>query len=265
MTPTLSAVIPTCCRPRMLARALASVKSQDRDPDQVVVVHDGPAEALASTREVVDAAALPRALVISNPRRHGASSARNAGAQACDSTLVAFLDDDDEWLPPYVASVLALFEQRSLDMVCCDFLEQHPGGQDRLEKVAPATLARDDFLLGNPGLRASNLVIRDTVLAAVGGFAEDLASMNDLDLGLRLATHPGLRYQALPRPLVRFHQHGQPRLSTPGSAAKRSGVAQFWARHHHLMSGAQRQQFRHLVRKRWGVDELGEPWEASRC
>jgi glycosyltransferase involved in cell wall biosynthesis len=94
--PSISAVIPTRDRPVLLARAVQSVLNQSYPgPLECVVVFDQqtpemPAVNMPEGRSV---------RLIENDRTPGLAGARNAGAAACTSDLLAWCDDDDEWLP----------------------------------------------------------------------------------------------------------------------------------------------------------------------
>lgn len=94
--PTVTVVIPTHDRPQMMREALASVLGQDYLGDiEVVVVFD------RSKSEPGLCSALPRrrVRVMNNDRTPGLAGARNTGILAAEGELVAFLDDDDMWMP----------------------------------------------------------------------------------------------------------------------------------------------------------------------
>lgn len=75
--PTVTVCIPTIPpRKALLERALRSVREQTHPPDEIIVVED------------VDG--------------HGAAPTRNAAWQAAETEFVAFLDDDDEFLPEHL-------------------------------------------------------------------------------------------------------------------------------------------------------------------
>lgn len=94
--PTVSVVIPTHGRSESVLRAVHSALQQTRRPDEVVVVLDGPDR---HAQEALEAVSAPELRVVTLPRNLGAAGARNAGVRAATSDLIAFLDDDDEWLP----------------------------------------------------------------------------------------------------------------------------------------------------------------------
>jgi glycosyltransferase involved in cell wall biosynthesis len=96
--PQLSVVIPTRERPGRLKKAIESARSQSSVALEIIVVDDASSD---ETPAVVEAAAASdervRPLRLGHPS--GAPAARNAGIRASRGELIAFLDDDDEWLP----------------------------------------------------------------------------------------------------------------------------------------------------------------------
>jgi glycosyltransferase involved in cell wall biosynthesis len=99
--PTISVVIPTRDRPELLARALRAVTSQDYPGEiECLVVFDQsvPVETIPSEDQ------LRRIRPLINARAPGLAGARNTGILAASGDLVAFCDDDDEWLPDKLAT-----------------------------------------------------------------------------------------------------------------------------------------------------------------
>ena len=94
----VSAVIPTRGRPELLQRAVRSALAQTLRAIEVVVVIDGedPATSLALKEWTHQDG---RLRVLALPASVGGSDARNRGVEAASGEWIAFLDDDDEWLP----------------------------------------------------------------------------------------------------------------------------------------------------------------------
>ena len=103
----VSVVIPTKARPVLVLRAVASVLAQSYRALELIVVVDGPD---LETVERLGALDDPRLAIIVNPASLGCSAARNLGAAQAAGRWIAFLDDDDEWLPDKLAQQMALAE-----------------------------------------------------------------------------------------------------------------------------------------------------------
>lgn len=105
----VSVVIPTHNRSDLLPRAIQSVLRQTEQDFEIIVVSDGSTDdtdALMLEFEEKD----KRIHYISyKPGRNG-NYARNKGIKAAKGEYIAFLDDDDEWLPNKVEKQVALME-----------------------------------------------------------------------------------------------------------------------------------------------------------
>ncbi len=97
-SPKISVVIPTYNRAKVVGKALESVFGQTCPAAEIIVVNDGSKD---DTREVL--AAYGDRIKAINQKNGGLSAARNRGIQAASTEWVAFLDDDDEWVPERLA------------------------------------------------------------------------------------------------------------------------------------------------------------------
>ena len=95
-TVCVSVVIPTRNRPEMVVMAVASALRQSFGNLEVIVVVDGEDP---RTRAALSAFSDARLRVIDLAVNVGGAEARNSGVRAARGEWVAFLDDDDEWLP----------------------------------------------------------------------------------------------------------------------------------------------------------------------
>src|SRR4029450_3547771 len=185
----VSVVIPTCDRPLFLERALQSVCEQERLPEEIIVVDDGAPYAALETRNAVEKFRRRALRLVSNTCSKGASGARNSGAALASGTVLAFLDDDDEWLPAYLSTPIRRFESEALDVMCTDLLYRYDDASERPGMNAPDALVVNAFPTRNPGLIGSNLIIRPALYRALGGFDESLRTSEDMDFGIRLSLH----------------------------------------------------------------------------
>src|SRR5438270_13867984 len=100
----VSAVIPTRNRPQLALRAARTALDQTHCNMEVIVVIDGPdKKTVAALRELTDKGLR----VIELRNSVGGSGARNIGVQAARGEWIAFLDDDDEWLPTKIEKQVA--------------------------------------------------------------------------------------------------------------------------------------------------------------
>jgi len=94
--PLVSVIIPTYQRPGLVQRAVRSVLAQSVTDIEVIVVVDGRDEETCRALEAIGDARV----VVHVPEHHlGNAGARNAGVERARADWVAFLDDDDAWLP----------------------------------------------------------------------------------------------------------------------------------------------------------------------
>ena len=213
----------------LLKRALPSVLGQSRPADELVVVDDGEDEGLADRIRGLAS----RAYFLRNRRTRGLSGALNSGldqvlrtASHPERVYVAFLDDDDAWLPMHLEAVERCIHAGA-QTIATPFLRVETG-REPLLVAPPSRLITADFHKGNPGLQGSNLVARLDILLEAGGFNEALSSCTDRDLCIRFSRRSALRHEVTDEPSVlHFACEDRPRLSSRGSDAKRQGLTMF--------------------------------------
>jgi glycosyltransferase involved in cell wall biosynthesis len=209
-TLSVSVILPTHNRPRLLAEAAGSVLSQQRPPEELIVVDDSNAGEAARVLEGLGRSCAPGITAIRGPGR-GPGAARNAGLRAAQSELVAFLDDDDVWHPRKLEMQLPVFARVPSLGVLGTALAGGPGllevgsaqagtaQEGRLRAVAVGSLVRANRLA------MSSVVARRACLEGCGGFDESLVLAQDWDLWLRAARN--WRIGVLAAPLVWYRRH----------------------------------------------------------
>ena len=200
-----SVVIPTHNRHDEILVAVSSAAAQVPPPLQIVVVDDAsvPPVPEAPLREA--AGDVPVQLI----RREtpgGASAARNEGLQAAAGEWVAFLDDDDQFLPGKLAAVGEAVEREpGTDLVYHQALISMVNeGVSYCTSPKDLSGVRDAFrvlLVGNYVGGTPMVVLRRSAALAAGGFDPALLSQEDYDLWLRMA-RDGARFRYLPLPLT---------------------------------------------------------------
>ncbi len=104
--PLVSVVIPTFNRAAFLPSAVRSALEQTLREIEVIIVDDGSTDATPEVCRAL-AEADPRVRLVRQANR-GLAAARNAGLAAATADWVAFLDDDDLWVPEALATMRAL-------------------------------------------------------------------------------------------------------------------------------------------------------------
>jgi glycosyltransferase involved in cell wall biosynthesis len=121
-SPAVSVVVATHDRPRLLAKAVDAVLAQDyAGPVECVVVFDQAEPDLTLAR----ADPARSVVVVSNDRTPGLAGARNAGAVASSGELLAFCDDDDEWLPAKLGRQVDRLRETGADVVVAGIHVDH--------------------------------------------------------------------------------------------------------------------------------------------
>ncbi len=119
MAPRISLIIPTQRRPGPLALALRSALAQQGvDPARLeLVVADN--DAGPSARAVVEglAAEAPFPILYVHEPRAGVANARNAAMERASGDLIAFLDDDEEAPPGWLAALIEVQARFDADVV----------------------------------------------------------------------------------------------------------------------------------------------------
>ena len=211
--PLVSVVIPTRDRAMLLRRALLSVLGQTYRDLEVIVVDDASND---GTADVVASIDDPRVRYYRHEDRRYASAARNTGIEKARGDYIAFLDDDDEWLPTKLSKQVRLMKDSPPEVGLVYCWMDHFDGQGRLVSQTHPTLRGYvlDQMLDRQRLGGCpTLLVRAAAVREIGGFDERLIRGNDGDFIRRIC----LRYQVdlLPEVLVRVHIGHGTRISDP--------------------------------------------------
>jgi glycosyltransferase involved in cell wall biosynthesis len=204
--PLVSVIIPTLDRPEFLQAALGSVLRQTVADFEALVVDDGSA---TNVLPLLDAMDDRRIRYLRHESNRGEAAARNTGILSAGGAYLAFLDDDDEWLPDKLRLQLDLFSRRS-DTVGCVYggyvAIRARDGQVLWRRVPTkrGDLSRELLrfnILGAP----STVMLRRECVERVGLFDENIAFGVDYDLWIRVAQE--FRFDFVPEIVARYTVH----------------------------------------------------------
>jgi glycosyltransferase involved in cell wall biosynthesis len=202
----VSVIIPAYNGDRYLAEAIDSVLGQSYQDYEIIVVDDGSTD---RTAQVVKQ--YGKAVRYLSQINQGVAASRNLGLAAALGDYIAFLDQDDIFLPHKLSSQVALLD-RDVDLGMVN-----SGWQIYRENSISETEAAVKPWQQIPQLTSANLIIwkpvflgamlfRRNWLERAGGFDTSLEQTPDVDLVMRLAKI-GCSAAWIERVTVKYRQH----------------------------------------------------------
>jgi glycosyltransferase involved in cell wall biosynthesis len=201
--PRVSVIMPTFQSQLRIGQTLTRLARQTLSDFETIVVNDGSTdETSATVRRLMQADSRIRLVEQAN---QGVAAARNRGIEAARGSVLAFLDDDDLWLPRKLELQLARLEAmpRAAVVTCFSALVDVEGrllgwrfGGETEGDVYRQMLEWDMVSGGSVALVARR------PLEEAGGFDVALSVRADWDLWIRLSRrHP---FTCVPRTLVGY-------------------------------------------------------------
>ncbi len=181
----ISIVIPLYNKEKSIATALDSVLAQTYQDFEVVVVDDGSTDDGAI---VVERYADPRIRLIRQANA-GVSAARNKGIEEANGEYVAFLDADDEWMPEFLAEIVALQQEfptcraQATNYIFNSYGVKSPTILRRIPFQGDRGVLTNYFKVAScshPPVWTSAVCIERNLLQEIGGFPVGVKSGEDL-------------------------------------------------------------------------------------
>lgn len=217
--PLVSVVIPTRDRPLLLRDALESVSRQSYRNWEAIVANDGGTEVTSIVRALVPQAAA-RIKVLEPGPSHGAARARNRAIASANGAILAFLDDDDLFLPEHLATLVEAMVPSGAPVAYTESVAV----EERLEEERRVEIRRGSarqYRYSRALLLVRNIIptaswgMRRECFERWGAFDDGLACAEDWDLLLRFSKKtPFLR-------IARTTTEIRVRAGTPDSVTQR--------------------------------------------
>lgn len=229
----VSVVIPTRNRPELVLCAVESALAQSYAPLEVLVVVDGmdleTMQALEGCRDV-------RLRVLALEENVGGAEARNIGVRAAWGKWIAFLDDDDVWMPEKLEKQMARARaSQALYPIVSSRILARGAEKERVwprrlyesgDDVSEYLFCRRGFAYGDGMLQTSTLLVKRELLLEAP-FERGLKRHQDWDWLLKVARWPDVEIAMLPDALTAMQVEGD-RQSLSRSADWKFSLA--WAR-----------------------------------
>jgi glycosyltransferase involved in cell wall biosynthesis len=215
--PVFSIITPTCGRPLLLKRNIASVRGQTFPDFEHVIVDDaGDPE----TARLVRGMREPRIVFVSHSSPRGASAAYNTGIEKSRGRHIVFLDDDDEYLPEFLSKVHDRIRNTppSLGFVLTGFtrvLDGESGERPLYSRIWPLRFpSREDMLLAATSIgNGCGVCVKRECIDRIGTYDESLIVSEDTDFLIKLAG--AYDCETVPESLVKIHSHERGKLTDP--------------------------------------------------
>jgi glycosyltransferase involved in cell wall biosynthesis len=189
-----------------IGEAIESALAQTYTDREIIVIDDGSTDGSAFVVKKFGNAAR----YVYQPNG-GVAKATNKGVALSSGSYIAFLENDDVWLPQKLERQVAILEERpEVDAVTCDlryFSEQ----SQPLDEIISGYCPEDSYsrlFLGGFNFMLSALMLRRSVFNATGGFDEGFkaAGLQDVEWYARLMQIARVHWIA--EPLTLFRRHG---------------------------------------------------------
>ena len=221
----VSVVIPYYNRDKYIDETMQSVLRQTLKPLEIIIVNDCSQE---SSRRYLDRYS-DVCKIVDLQANVGLAGARNAGASRARGQFIAFLDDDDLWLP------------RKLEMQR-RFMDEHPecaivhtaawlffqdGHEEFFQRFddGPMTLAQS--LTNGYCALIPTALIRSEVMRDITGFDVNFRECEDRDFIVRCCA-AGYRVEGISKPLARIRRQDQDGLTKHHWRVFRSDLKMCW-------------------------------------
>ncbi len=204
--PLVSVIIPTYNRAAFLRNAIESVLKQTFPDFEILVVDDA---SQVAVEEIVRECGDSRIRLLRHDRNRGEAPARNTGILYATGEYLAFLDDDDEWLPEKLEVQVSVLSRRppSVGGVYTGFFVVEMTVGNILYTKIPTISGNiyPELLRHNVIGTPSTLMLRRACIEQVGLFDPSIVYGVDYDLYLRIARY--FAFDCIGQPLVRYHVH----------------------------------------------------------
>lgn len=211
----VSAVITTHNRCTLMKKALESVLDQTYKNIECIIVNDNSTD---GTKEYLSTINDKRVKVINigSGETKGGNYARNRGIDASQGKYIAFLDDDDVWIPEKIEKQVKCFENNEkLGMVYCGHYDRYPDGK-YIHTQLPSDNMRgnmEEEIFANMICTSSMMMIPKDVLVNVGMFDENVKYWQDYDLCIRICKKYPVDFVAEPLMILQHNTNDCQRMS----------------------------------------------------
>lgn len=191
----ISVIIPTYNRPKLLKRAIGSVLNQSYQNFEIIVVNDAGEDSSNIVHSFKDS----RIKYYRHESNKGLAGARNTGLAHATGDLIAYLDDDDIFLPHHLEKMVHVFLTKSADVVyskAVKRIEKEVSGEFDLVRKEEFDNREFDpsLLLVHNYIPVCCIMHKKSCIDKAGVFNEHYRTHEDWDFLIRLSQHYHFHY-----------------------------------------------------------------------
>lgn len=187
--PLVSVIIPTYNRPKMLEVTLQSVLNQTFKDYEILIIDSSEGN---ETKDLIDKVNYSRLLYFKIPKKKGVrevSRARNKGIIEAHGQFIAFLDDDDIWLPTKLEEQVELMlrSPKKVGLIYCGFIiSSYPDGKCIKIDVPKYRGEVSQQIMQRGFILTVTVLVRKECFNIAGLFDESLEAAEDWDMWVRI-------------------------------------------------------------------------------
>lgn len=201
--PKVSVILPAYNGEKFITAAIDSVLGQTYKDYEVIVVNDGSND---RTAEILSG--YGGKIKVITQENGGIAKARNVAIDCSEGEYLAFLDQDDTWMPEKLECQVPLLEQdKDLGLVYTDAYIMCDNGAELLSfdlRKPYRGMAVEQLFLNN-FIATSSVIVKRKYFERVGPFIQSLSPCLDYDRWLSIAALYKIDYVS--KPLIRFRDH----------------------------------------------------------
>jgi len=186
----LTVIIPLYNKSETIERAVRSVLRQNMQPNAIIIVDDGSED--DGPLKIRNLQTHHACIKLIEQENMGVSAARNRGVMESQTTFVAFLDADDEWLPEHTSNLKNVISKNErADFYSVPYTIDSPDGGLEPHIALPdsfngiITNFVRTYSDGYGLIHSSTVCFRRSFFFDIGGFPEGVKSGEDIYLWLK--------------------------------------------------------------------------------
>ena len=190
--PKVSVIVPTFNRPERLEETLRSIAGQTSQDLEIIVVNDNGLD----VEHVINRCHAEVEIVsLRHGSNRGLAAARNTGLRHARGRYIAFLDDDDIFLPGHLETLVSFLESSGhkaayTDAWCAEEEKAADGTYQVVRRHVPFSKDWDQEGILLQNIMPVLCVLHERTLGiATGEFDEQMTSHEDWDYWIRLSRH----------------------------------------------------------------------------